>query len=852
MKKNIIIFSLLLSFQFGAKAQWVTIPDATFAAKLQTLFPSCMNGNQLDTTCAGIVNAATLNLLSVGLMADLTGIQYFDSLKSFKCDGTHLTFLPVLPQYLVRFICTNSQYLTNISALSNLTHIKHIEVWHNNLTSSPTFQNSVEYMDVGHNSITALGNFPISLDTLICDYNQINITSALPSSVVYFTCSHNQLTNIVPLPTNLRDLGCSSNLLSSLPTLPNTIFSLSCGDNPIGNLPTSLPSALSSIDCSNNQLTILPSLPTNLTYLRCSHNQLTNLPSLPYLSPLGTLDCSYNLLTSIPALPMNMGNLTCNNNLLTSLPVLTSLGNLICNDNNITCFPKFPNTLFNANSVNISNNPYTCLPNYVSGMNAVALAHPLCISGNLATNPNNCLGATGMNGNIYIDNNANCTYSSLDSVKKNIHVKLYDNTGALLDNTFSGLTGLYSFTNPVGTYTIKVDTALKPYTVNCPFPGVDSTISLTTSSLLQTNINFPIACKPGFDLGVQGVGTSGIVFPGTYHQLKFVIGDMSNWYNLHCASGVSGQVVITVTGPVSFNNITMGSLMPSVLGNIFTYNIADFGIINSSTAFGLIFSTNTSAVAGDTICVNVTVTPTIGDNNVSNNTFNYCYYVRNSHDPNYKDTYPINVEPGYNNYFTYSIHFQNTGSAAAINIHLQDTLDANLDLNTFQVINYSHYNTTWLTGNKLSFNFPNIQLADSSTDFNGSQGFVQYRIKPLANLPAGTLIHNRASIYFDYNAPVETNTSTNEFMLGVVVPSFIKASSISVFPNPSSGVFRIDAGNNKLKEIKVTDVLGRIVLVANINSSNTTIDLSKEMKGVYFVQLSDENNNRVNKKIIKE
>ena len=75
---------------------------------------------------------------------------------------------------------------------------------------------------------------------------------------------------------------------------------------------------------------------------------------------------------------------------------------------------------------------------------------------------------------------------------------------------------------------------------------------------------------------------------------------------------------------------------------------------------------------------------------------------------------------------------------------------------------------------------------------------------------------------------------------------------INIFPNPSSGVFRIDAGNNKLKEIKVTDVLGRIVLVANINSANTTIDLSKETKGVYFVQLSDENNNSVNKKIIVE
>ena len=74
----------------------------------------------------------------------------------------------------------------------------------------------------------------------------------------------------------------------------------------------------------------------------------------------------------------------------------------------------------------------------------------------------------------------------------------------------------------------------------------------------------------------------------------------------------------------------------------------------------------------------------------------------------------------------------------------------------------------------------------------------------------------------------------------------------SIYPNPSSGQFTINTEGIKLKEIRVTDVLGRIVLVANINSANTTIDLSKETKGVYFVKLSDENNNSVNKKIIKE
>jgi len=57
MKRLILLFFVLVLKFAPAKAQWVTIPDANFVTKLTQLFPSCMNGNQMDTTCAGIVNA---------------------------------------------------------------------------------------------------------------------------------------------------------------------------------------------------------------------------------------------------------------------------------------------------------------------------------------------------------------------------------------------------------------------------------------------------------------------------------------------------------------------------------------------------------------------------------------------------------------------------------------------------------------------------------------------------------------------------------------------------------------------------------------------------------------------------
>ena len=47
----LILFSVTL-----CKAQWVTIPDANFVAWLETNYPSCMNGNQMNTSCSAIVN----------------------------------------------------------------------------------------------------------------------------------------------------------------------------------------------------------------------------------------------------------------------------------------------------------------------------------------------------------------------------------------------------------------------------------------------------------------------------------------------------------------------------------------------------------------------------------------------------------------------------------------------------------------------------------------------------------------------------------------------------------------------------------------------------------------------------
>jgi len=58
----------------------------------------------------------------------------------------------------------------------------------------------------------------------------------------------------------------------------------------------------------------------------------------------------------------------------------------------------------------------------------------------------------------------------------------------------------------------------------------------------------------------------------------------------------------------------------------------------------------------------------------------------------------------------------------------------------------------------LKFTFENIMLPDSNVNLIASNGFMKFKIGLKENLSPGTVIHNSAGIYFDFNAPVITET----------------------------------------------------------------------------------------------
>jgi len=230
MKKFILLLFIFCLQLLPAKAQWVTIPDANFATKLQQLYPTCMNGNLMDTTCSDIVNATSLMVGYLNI-ANLSGVEYFDNLTNLSCYNNQLTSLPSLPHNLIDLWCYDNQ-------LSNLP------------------------------------NLPVSITNIQCYNNQLTSLPNLPPNLTQLTCNNNQLSALPLLPDSINDLDCSFNLLTYLPPLPPFVMNnLIINDN--------------NISCINN----IPMF--NLLY-NFFPNPITCIPNEPAVPPLGLPLCMEN------------------------------------------------------------------------------------------------------------------------------------------------------------------------------------------------------------------------------------------------------------------------------------------------------------------------------------------------------------------------------------------------------------------------------------------------------------------------------------------------------------------------------------------------------------------------------
>ena len=160
MKK--LITTLLTIFSVAlCKAQWVTIPDANFVAWLQTNYPSCMNGNQMNTSCAAITSATWIDCGSQNI-TDLSGIENFSSLVYLFCNNNQLSVLPTLPNSLIALDCSENQFYS-------------------------------------------LPSMPTSIDNLNCSYNFLYFLPPLPVFMNTLNISNNQFIDLYQFPDQIRN-----------------------------------------------------------------------------------------------------------------------------------------------------------------------------------------------------------------------------------------------------------------------------------------------------------------------------------------------------------------------------------------------------------------------------------------------------------------------------------------------------------------------------------------------------------------------------------------------------------------------------------------------------------------------
>jgi len=199
-------------------------------------------------------------------------------------------------------------------------------------------------------------------------------------------------------------------------------------------------------------------------------------------------------------------------------------------------------------------------------------------------------------------------------------------------------------------------------------------------------------------------------------------------------------------------------------GDTLTANITDLKPHESRETFiTLAIKTPPAVNWNDTLVHDLSIGDAGIDSTPADNRQSVRQVIVGSYDPNDKREITL---PGKMNarqlnnreYLVYQIRFQNVGNDTAFNIVIRDTIDEKLDINTFEMIKADHTYTMQITqGKYIEWRFVNMLLPDSNVNEPLSHGYLIYRIKPKPSLQIGDVVKNKASIYFDYNPPVNTN-----------------------------------------------------------------------------------------------
>jgi uncharacterized repeat protein (TIGR01451 family) len=423
--------------------------------------------------------------------------------------------------------------------------------------------------------------------------------------------------------------------------------------------------------------------------------------------------------------------------------------------------------------------------------------------------------------NAFVDANANGVRDGNEVIftggKFNVTI---NNDGIVHQNGSSGSQYHIYESNPLTTYdlSLSIDGLLCDGAFACNTSYND--LSVPTGSGITT-INFPVTPTPCENVGVSIQSGGGV--PGGTHW-NFI-----TYWNHGTLTDFGGTLTYTMPPMASISSVSDAAAVVTPTGFTLGYSDLQPGEVRTVVVW-LNLPPIPGVMLGDMITASVSTTVPTADSFAADNSSSTTYMIVGAYDPNDKTEIHgpeiVFSEFTSDDFLTYTINFENTGNGPATNVEITDMLSAALDASTFRMVDSSHACTYQLAGSDLVFNFNGIGLQPEE------HGHVTFQVKPTVGYAIGDTIENTASIYFDFNPAIVTNTVQTTFIpeLSITQPGM---HSWVIYPNPSNAVLNIHASET-IDTIFLRDVLGKTVMVAEPHAQSTIVNVSGLANGVYF------------------
>jgi uncharacterized repeat protein (TIGR01451 family) len=389
------------------------------------------------------------------------------------------------------------------------------------------------------------------------------------------------------------------------------------------------------------------------------------------------------------------------------------------------------------------------------------------------------------------------------------------------------------------TYTVDSEYASN-ITCSVSYPNV----TVATGSGITT-YNFPITVTPYDDLSVSIINFGDAPRPGFWYYNYITYTNNSN------QTVPSGTLTFTKDTALSIIDVPNGA---TITATGFTYNFSN--LLPYETRYvwvKLQVPTIPTVALGQLVTNSATITTLLGDIVPLNNNSNLTQTIVGAYDPNDKQESHggkiLHSTFTSDDYLTYTIRFENTGTANAININVEDELDAELDETTLKMVAASADYSLERVNRSLIWKFNGIDLPPSEPDTEIGHGYITFKIKPKTGYAIGDIIPNTAEIYFDFNPPIVTNTCNTEFVATLGTNPLV-FTNLNYFPNPVSNTLTI-VNEFIMDSIEITSTLGQKILTQKVNDVQTEINLNHFANGIYFVRVTSEGQEKT-VKIVKE